>query len=760
MRRVHLTAGVRPVKKRRAHSVRLHLEILEDRVVPSADPTAGLVGYATPLVEVVNSSDTAPMGGPGQPGGFSPQQISQAYGFNQIYFNNGTIKGDGRGQTIAIVDPYSQPNIVHDLAVFDSTYGIAAPPNFTVVNQNGGTTLPTADRTWGMEESLDVEWAHAMAPGANILLVESDSNSWSDLMTAVNYARNRPGVSVVSMSWGSPEWSTERAYDGYFTTPSGHNGITFVAASGDGGSSGAPLYPATSPNVLAVGGTQLGLLNNLNYGSETAWSGSGGGLSAYVGQPGYQKGIVTQTGSQRASPDVAYNAATASPYAVYDSYPYGGWITVAGTSAGAPQWAALLAIANQGRALDGLGTLDGGKQTLPALYKLPGSDFHDITAGSNGAYSAGPGYDQVTGRGSPIANKVVPDLVSYGAPVPPSPSPWIVKPASTSPNPVSGRTASLSVQGNEDSGASGLTYTWWALSGPAGAPLPTYSVNGTNAAQNTTVTFYKAGTYVLRVTIADPNGKTISSDVTVTVWQTLTSVAITPANPNVADGGTQQFTAVPRDQFGNAMSPQAANWTWKLTSGAGSLSSSGLYTAPSSGTGTATVQVSGGGRTASTSLTYGPVPAAPSNLSAAVISSQQVDLSWRDNSSNETGFILQRSTNGGAWSTIATVGANTTAFADKTVRSGTKYSYRVSAYNRFGDSAYSNTAGGITPAVTSGAVTAAAVQPPSVNADALWLKWSHELTQNVFPRRPSLPDAWWQAWGYEPAQDDVGLPIS
>jgi hypothetical protein len=749
----------------RCAAVRLGLEELESRLTPSVDLLSKVVPpTVVPNLDVVPFSSVKAAGLPGQPSGFSPQQISQAYGFDQIAFNNGAIKGDGRGQTIAIVDPYSQPNIVSDLATFDATYGLPPPPNFTVVNQNGGTTPPPADREWGLEISLDVEWAHAMAPGANILLVQANSNSWPDLLTAVNYARNQPGVSVVSMSWGSSEWSSERAFDGYFSTPSGHNGITFVAASGDSGSAGAPLYPSISSNVLAVGGTQLGLLGGTNYGSETGWNDSSGGLSAYIGQPNYQKGIVTQSGSWRAGPDVAYNAATGSPYAVYDSYPYGGWVTVAGTSAGAPQWAALLAIANQGRALDGLGTLNGGSQTLPALYKLPGGDFHDILAGSNGADSAAPGFDPITGRGSPIVNKIVPELVAYGAPLSPSPSPWIMKAASASPSTVSGRTANLSVQGNEDGGASALTYTWWALSGPAGAPLPTYSVNGTNAAQNTTATFYKAGTYILRVTIQDPRGKTISSDVTVRAQQSLTSVAVTPSSPKVADGGTLQFSGLARDQFGYAMSSQpTTNWTWKLISGAGSLGSGGLYTAPSGGTGTATVQVTGLGLTASTSLTYGPAPAAPSNLSAAAVSSQQVNLLWRDNSSNETGFFLQRSINGGSWTTVAKLAANTTAFSDRTVSKGTRYSYRVFAYNHFGNSAFSNASAGVTPAASGGVLAAAQPQPAwegkPAPADALWLAWSKKLRQNVFPSQPSLLDAWWQAWGYEPAHDRVETPL-
>ncbi len=187
-----------------------------------------------------------------------------------------------------------------------------------------------------------------------------------------------------------------------------------MASTGDSGSSGAPEYTSASPNVLAVGGTQLTTDTAGNYLSETGWSGSGGGLSAYESQPGYQKGVVTQSSTQRAVPDVAYNGSGSCTYAIYDTSGYGGWITVYGTSAGAPQWASLVAIADQGRALAGEGTLDGGTQTLPAIYQMPQSDFHDITTGSNGAYSAGPGYDLVTGRGTPIANLVVGQLVQFG----------------------------------------------------------------------------------------------------------------------------------------------------------------------------------------------------------------------------------------------------------------------------------------------------------------------------------------------------------
>lgn len=675
----------------------LRLEELEGRLVPSTSP---LNPVATPDFGVLTASTATPSGLPGQPAGFSPQQISQAYGFNQITFSNGTIVGNGSGQTIAIVDAYSQPNIASDLASFDSTYGLAAPPKFTVVNQTGGSSLPTSDTNWGVEESLDVEWAHAMAPGANILLVEANSSSYSDLMTAVSYAANQTGVSVVSMSWGGSEWSGETSYDSYFTTPTGHNGVTFVASTGDSGSSGAPEYGSVSPNVLAVGGTQLTLNSTGGYGSETGWSGSGGGISAYESQPSYQNGVVTQTSTMRAVPDVSYNASSNSPYAVYDSSGYGGWIEVYGTSAGAPQWSALVAIADQGRALNGLGTLDGPSQTLPALYKLPTSDFHDITTGSNGAYSAGVGYDLVTGIGTPIANDVVAGLVSYGSSSSTPPSnqgPYVVNAASASPSTVTGTSTSLSVLGGDSSGASSLTYTWSVLSEPSGASAPTFSVNASNAAQNTTATFHAAGTYTFEATITDSSGLSTTSDVSVTVDQTLTGLVVSPGNVTLADGSTQQFTATAEDQFGQAMATQPS-FTWTLTAGSGTLGSNGLYTAPSTGTGSATMQAADGSLSATGSVTFGSAPAAPSNLSAAVISTHQVNLSWTDNATNASGLVVQRSNNGSSWSTLTTLSGTATSYSDTSVSKGKTYYYRVYAENSFGNSSDSN----VVTATTSG----------------------------------------------------------
>ena len=345
------------------------------------------------------------------PSGLSPSQVAHAYGYDKITMSvsGQTIKADGAGQTIAIVDAYDAPTIVNDLKVFDKAF------NLSDTNAAGQFALTTvkmssrvkADAGWAQEISLDVEWAHAMAPKASILLVEAASASTTDLMAAVDYARKQAGVVAVSMSWGGSEFRSETSYDNYFTTPSGHiggsgiaGGVAFVTASGDSGA-GAE-WPAVSPNVVAVGGTTLRVDAAGNYLGETAWNLSGGGYSRY------------ET-NQTSSPDVAFNADPNTGFSVYDSTKASGvvgWQTVGGTSAGAPAWAALLALADQARAASGLGSLDS-QAALKGIYAAPSSNFHDIVTGNNGYYSAGTGYDLVTGRGSPVADLLAATLATY-----------------------------------------------------------------------------------------------------------------------------------------------------------------------------------------------------------------------------------------------------------------------------------------------------------------------------------------------------------
>ena len=249
-----------------------------------------------------------------------------------------------------------------------------------------------------------------------------------------------PGVSVVTLSYGEPEYglTNQTSLDSNFTTP----GVTFLAASGDSGAYGnggqvAVNYPAASPNVVSVGGTSIVIDSAGDYpgtgqNGETGWGygtssgsngGSGGGLSSVEPKPSWQNGVVPSsmdsTGA-RAVPDVAIDSGTAQEYDVFtstlaassNSASAVGWLGDAGTSAASPIWAGLIAIADQGRALEGGTPLTGYTQTLPALYSLPSTDFHDIIYGSNG-YSAGAGYDLVTGRGTPVANLLVPALAGY-----------------------------------------------------------------------------------------------------------------------------------------------------------------------------------------------------------------------------------------------------------------------------------------------------------------------------------------------------------
>jgi len=352
----------------------------------------------------------APDRGPGgrvtfpNPVGYDPAQIRHAYGFDQITFSNGAVVGDGHGQTIAIVDAYDDPNIFKDLDVFDKTFGLLSyGDSSSFLTKATPQGKPKANAGLAGEISLDVEWAHAIAPGAKILLVEARSASLSDLLSGVSYAGSQPGVVAVSMSWGGSEFNTESLFDSYFTSA----GVTYVASAGD--SPGA-IWPATSPNVLAIGGTSLAGLNTAgDYSSatETAWSSSGGGTSSYESLPSYQSGV-TGT-STRSTPDVSYDADPNWGIAVYDTVSYfgqTGWFQVGGTSAGTPQWAALVAIADQGLHLAGYSSLSGASQTLPDLYKMATTSsstyFHDI----------GSVYSQVTGLGTPIANHIVQGLIN------------------------------------------------------------------------------------------------------------------------------------------------------------------------------------------------------------------------------------------------------------------------------------------------------------------------------------------------------------
>lgn len=379
---------------------KLHLEYLENRLTMSGETSLNL-GILSPAVN--------------SPSGYTPSQVVHAYKLDNITQNG--IKLDGSGQTIAIIDAFDAPTITTDIETFDKAFGLP-PCDLTVVKQNVNGKTPAPDNIWSMEISLDVEWAHAIAPGAKIMLVEAVDSS--NLYPEVAWAANQPGVSVVSMSFGQIDNQFETFSDGTFLTPSGHEGVTFLAASGDRGQPDYPatypsgMYPALSPNVIGVGATSLVTDSNGNYVSERAASYSGGGYSSYEAEPDYQIKAGINSSNRRVSPDVSFVGGDSTPIPICDSYAWGSsspWGGVDGTSASTPMFAGIISIADQGRVINGDTTLNGLTQTLPMLYQFQ-TAFHDVTQGGNQAYQAGAGYDWTTGLGTPIGNILVPELIN------------------------------------------------------------------------------------------------------------------------------------------------------------------------------------------------------------------------------------------------------------------------------------------------------------------------------------------------------------
>lgn len=274
-----------------------------------------------------------------------------------------------------------------------------------------------------------------------------------------------------------------------------------------------------------------------------------------------------------------------------------------------------------------------------------------------------------------------------------NPAPTIATAAASASNPVTGTNTVLSVLGADDRGEDTLSYTWAVTAKPSGATNPTFSANGTNAAKTTTATFSQAGSYTFAVTVTDLGGSTVTSSVSVTVNQTLTTITVTPSTGSLNTNATLQLSASASDQFGRAMTT-APTFAWSVSSGGGSVSTNGLFTAPGTA-GTSVVRATVGSVFATSTLTIvsASVPAAPTGLTG-VKNSRKVKLTWNDNATNETGFLVQYSLNGGAsWSTLTTLGAKTgtgsMSYTSGNLARGT-YSFRVLATNAVGNSNPSN----------------------------------------------------------------------
>lgn len=382
---------------------------------------------------------------------YSPQFLTSAYNY--------PTNLDGTGQTIVIVDAYGSPTIASDLALFDSAFGIQAPPSFTVICPPGGCPTPSYTSPnphgpfgWSIETSLDVEYAHAMAPGANIVLVVAASSSGNAINAAESKVIPMFSGAIMSQSFGIPEYlvhnnnaQIKQAEKNYQAAVA--DGWTIFASAGDAGATNGistpnANFPASDPLVTGVGGTQgnpypgglaagscpsTGDCTPSGYGGESVWNepafdaAGGGAASLLFSTPTFQSGLGL---SSRSTPDVSYNAAvnggvlvvwSACPACIGATGPV--FFIVGGTSAGSPQWAAIAALADQA-AGSSLGPINSAIYAIGNNPTTYANDFHDVTTGNNQltgtpfGYSAATGWDGATGWGTPNVSNLIPDLIS------------------------------------------------------------------------------------------------------------------------------------------------------------------------------------------------------------------------------------------------------------------------------------------------------------------------------------------------------------
>jgi subtilase family serine protease len=371
---------------------------------------------------------------------FGPAAIRAAYGVDGLLSSS----FNGAGQTIVILDAFGSPFAESDLTLFDHTFGLPAPPSFSQITMPGTPPYDPSDANivgWTAEIALDTQWSHAMAPGANIVLVGAKSNSDQDLIDALNYALDNHLGQVVSMSFGESEaflanpdgLDIVKAWSDAFEKARRQH-VTLFVSSGDQGVDTQSLllpsvsWPASSPLVTSVGGTNLrfGTATNAapppsgTYRSEAVWNdgfgAGGGGMSILVPEPQYQRRSLSHAVNKtlhrhRGVPDVAYNAGVVGGVVAAWAAPFGSgaFFIFGGTSAGAPQWSGIIADLDQARGRP-LGFINRQLYRLGAAGEL-NTLFHDITMGDNSfdgilGYPAMRGYDLSTGWGTPNFGKL------------------------------------------------------------------------------------------------------------------------------------------------------------------------------------------------------------------------------------------------------------------------------------------------------------------------------------------------------------------
>jgi len=481
--------------------------------------------------------------------GYGPSTFQAAYGLTAA------SASDGSGTTVAVVDAYNDPTAASDLAEYRSAAGLPALTSgqFTQYNQNGATSpLPAtapADDDWTLEESLDVDMVSAICPLCKIDLVEATNDSGTGLYVAEESAATTLGAKYISNSWGGSESSSDLTYDSeYF----GHSGTVYTASAGDGAYSAGVIYPATSPNVVGVGGTSLSTASNSRGYTESVWKtstteGTGSGCSSNEPQPSWQASlsVITAACSHRVDNDVAADADPATGAAVYDTTNgNGGWNEVGGTSESSPIIASVFALAgNNG---------NGGNNAADSIYTHTGN-LYDVTSGNNGTCSpsilctAATGYDGPTGWGTPDGLTAFQSTSTTGNTV------TVTNPGSQTGT--VGTAASLQISASDS--ASGQTLTYSATGLPAGLSIS--STTGLITGTPTT-----AGTYSVTVTAKDTTGATGSASFTWTISSASggCTAAQLLGNPGFETGSAAPWTATAGVISENGSGETAHSGSW------------------------------------------------------------------------------------------------------------------------------------------------------------------------------------------------------
>jgi fibronectin type 3 domain-containing protein len=650
------------------------------------DPTAV---SEKPVARTTIGPDVASGATLGDNGAYDPAYLQSAY--------NAPASTKGAGQTVAIVDAYDDPSAAADLTAYRSEFGLSACTTsngcFRKVNEKGGTSYPTGNTSWGQEISLDLDMVSAICPNCHILLVEASTTSIADLGASVNEAVAL-GATVVSNSYGGPEYSGETSDS---TRYYNHPGVAITVAAGDDGY--GTEFPATSSTVTAVGGTTLNQLTNTGTrnATETVWTGTGSGCSAYVAKPSFQP----STGcARRAVNDVSAVADPNTGVWVYDSYGGGSWLIFGGTSVATPIVGAMYALAGNAK----------GSTQLNALPYADTSALNDVTSGSNGTCSVSQlcnsavGYDGPTGLGTPngIAAFSLAGGASQAAGAPTGLTAtgtagqvalsWTA-PTSSGGSAITGyaiyRKTSSGAETLLATAGTGTTYTDTAVSAGSTYFYDVAAVNGSGPGAKSAE--MSAAVPAATITVPGaPTGLTASTSVgsVVLSWKAPSSTggsAITSYNVyrGTATGAeTLKASGVTTTSYTDTTVTGGTKYFYEVTAvnakGESARSSELSATPPVVTAPGAPVGVTATGGTGSVSLSWG----APSNNGGAAIGS----------------YDIYRSTSSGREVLYAS-GVSGTSFTDVSVSRGTVYYYEVAAVNTAGVGTVSNQVSG-TPTQT------------------------------------------------------------